>query len=49
MPLYGKTCAAALIAFGTLSLRRQQPLRVGKLKIAGARYDLDEGKVDLFV
>ena len=26
-----------------------QPLRAGKLKIVGARYDLDDGRVDFFV
>lgn len=26
-----------------------EPLKAGKLKIVGARYDLDEGKVDFFV
>jgi carbonic anhydrase len=26
-----------------------EPLRAGKLKIVGARYDLDDGKVDFFM
>lgn len=26
-----------------------EPLRAGKLKVVGARYDLDDGKVDFFI
>jgi carbonic anhydrase len=26
-----------------------EPQRAGKLKVVGARYDLDDGKVDFFI
>ena len=46
---FERTCAEPSIGFAIPSLRFIEPLRAGTLKIVGARYDLDDGKVDFLM